>query len=102
MLFRSRIIGIAFPFSAISIVLGNMFQGLGIGTVSLVNSFMRQIVVLLPCAYLLSHAFGLDATWYSFLISELASLAYTLIAYKTIYTKRIKPLYNTESVDEIQ
>ena len=92
-----RIIGIAFPFSAISIVLGNMFQGLGIGTVSLVNSFMRQIVVLLPSAYLLSHAFGLNATWYSFLISEVASLVYTVIAYKAIYTKRIKPLYNTDN-----
>ncbi|MDO4566301.1 MAG: MATE family efflux transporter [Oscillospiraceae bacterium] len=95
-----RCICIAFPISAISIVLGNMFQGIGIGSISLINSCMRQIVVLLPSAYLLARSYGLNYVWYSFVIAEVASLIFTLIAYRNVYKKRIEPLYEEEAAAE--
>ncbi|MEG2525384.1 MAG: MATE family efflux transporter, partial [Oscillospiraceae bacterium] len=89
-----RVISITFPLAAIGIVLSNMFQGIGIGTISLVNSFLRQIVVLLPAAFLLARWGGLDLVWYAFLISESISLTYSIVMYKKVYELRIQPLFD--------
>ncbi len=95
-----RIIGVTFPLAAIGIVMSNMFQGIGIGTVSLINSFLRQIIVLLPSAYILASTLGLDYVWYSFVIAEIISFLYTLIMYKRIYDRRIKTLFDEIKYDE--
>lgn len=73
-----RIIAIHFPIAAVCIVIGSVFQSLGNGIYSMVNSIMRQIVVLLPAAYLLSRTGNVNNVWWSFPIAEIMSLACTL------------------------
>lgn len=93
-----RIISIHFPIAAFCIVIGGVFQALGNGVYSTVVSLGRQMVVLLPAAYLLSLTGDVNMVWWSFVIAEGASLALTLFYFIKIYRKRIAPLDNPEEV----
>ncbi len=73
-----RIIAIHFPIAAVCIVIGSMFQSLGNGIYSMINSILRQIVVLLPAAYLLARSGDVNKVWWSFPIAEVMSLLCTL------------------------
>ena len=91
-----RIIGSTFLFAGTCIAMGSVFQALGYGTYSMIVSFARQLVVLLPSAYLLARA-GLSAgndtlVWYSFPIAEIASLLTTLILFRRLYKNVIEPI----------
>ena len=74
-----RIISIHFLIAGFCIITGGVFQALGNGVYSLVVSVMRQLVVLLPAAFLLAKFFGLTAVWWCFPIAELMSLLMTVI-----------------------
>ncbi len=65
-----RVISLAFPIIGPAIIGSTTFQALGKGIPSLILSFSRQIILLLPLAFVLSMVGGLDAIWYSFPISE--------------------------------
>lgn len=71
-----RIICLHFPLAGICIVISNAFQAMGKAYISMIASFLRQIVVLLPAAWLYAHAFGFEMNWFSFLTSEVISLLY--------------------------
>lgn len=73
-----RIIAPHFIFAGCSIVCSATFQAIGKGTYSLLNSLIRQLVVLLPCAYLLSLTGNLDLIWLSFPIAEVFSVSLAL------------------------
>ena len=72
-----RILSICYLFAGISIVASGVFQGLGKSVYSLVLSVIRQLVILLPAAYLLSLTGILEAVWFSFPLAELAALIVT-------------------------
>ena len=61
-----RIIAIHFPLAAISIILGSVFQALGKGVQSMVISFVRQLIFLLPAAWLLSLTGNINNIWWAF------------------------------------
>ncbi|HAF86822.1 MAG TPA: MATE family efflux transporter, partial [Sphaerochaeta sp.] len=63
--------------------------------ISMLISITRQLIFLLPVAYLLGHFFGLDAVWYAFIIAESSALALSLFFFFRVYKKRIQPLYAT-------
>ena len=65
-----RIIGVHFPLAGFSIIAGSACQALG----KLINSVCRQIVVLLPAAYLLSLTGRLELVWLAFPIAEVVSV----------------------------
>lgn len=88
-----RIISIHFPIASIGIMLGASFQALGNGTYSTIVSLCRQLLVLLPVAYLLSLTGDVNAVWWSFPIAEVVSAAVTLLLYRRLYRKKIKPLF---------
>ena len=88
-----KTISFHFPVAAYCIICGAMFQALGHGVLSLVNSVIRQLVVLLPAAYILSLVGGLSAIWFSFLFAEVASLIVSTIFIRRVYRNEIKPLY---------
>lgn len=73
-----RIIAIHFPIAAICIVTGAIFQSLGKAVYSMINSIMRQLVVLLPTAYLLALTGNVNNVWWSFPIAEIVSGIVTL------------------------
>lgn len=74
-----RIISIHFPLAGICIVCGTLFQALGNAVYSMINSICRQIVVLLPAAYLLAQLGNVNYVWWSLPIAELMSLTMTMI-----------------------
>ena len=89
-----RIISLCFPAAAIGISLSASFQAMGNGIYATIISLCRQMLVLVPAAYLLSLAGEVTYVWWSFPIAEVASLAVTLFFFTRIYLRKIKPLYN--------
>jgi putative MATE family efflux protein len=69
-----RKISLAFPIIGPAIIGSTTFQAIGKGFPSLVLSFTRQIILLLPLGYILGKIGGLNLIWYSFPISEIISL----------------------------
>lgn len=89
-----RTISLSFVFAGFSICMLSVCQSLGHGMLSLSVSVVRQLVILLPTAYLLARFSGLNAVWWAFPFAELFSLALCLIYFRYIYRKEIKPLGN--------
>lgn len=87
-----RIIAICFCFAGIAIVSSCVFQALGNGVLSLIMSVVRQLVLLLPCAWLLAKVGGLHTVWYSFPIAEAASIIMALLFLRRIHRTHIQPL----------
>lgn len=87
-----RIISINFVFAGFCIVLGSVFQAFGYGMYSMIVSIARQLVVLVPVAYLLAQFGNLNLIWFSFPIAEVMSLTVTLILFARIYKKVIKKI----------
>ena len=73
-----RIIALSFPVAGFCIASGSVFQAMGRGVYSMINSIMRQLVVLLPSAWLLSKTGVLNNVWWSFDIAEVMSFACSL------------------------
>jgi Na+-driven multidrug efflux pump len=87
-----RTISLCFPLAAVCIALGASFQALGNGIYSTIVSLCRQLVVLLPAAYLLSLTGQVNAVWWAFPIAELMSMTTTSILFIRIYRQKIRPL----------
>ena len=84
-----RIIAIHFPIAAFSIILSSTFQALGNGVYSLIVSLARQLVVLVPAAYLLSLSGNLNMVWFSFPIAEVMSLTVSLLLWRRLRRKKL-------------
>ena len=87
-----RTMSLAFVFAGACIIVGGVFQALGNSVYSMIVSIARQLVVLLPVAYLLSLSGNIDAVWFAFPIAEVASLTMTVILFLRLYRKKIRPL----------
>ena len=87
-----RIIGIHYLIAWFCIVIGTVFQALGKAVFSMIVSIMRQLVVLIPAAYILANLGGLHAVWWSFPIAEVISLLVTLFFFIKIYREIISKL----------
>ncbi len=86
-----RTICLHFILAAVGISLSTVFQAVGKGSYSLVMSLCRQLVVLLPAAWLLAKI-SLDAVWWSFLAAESVSLAVCLGFYRKCDREMISKL----------
>ncbi|MSS62407.1 MATE family efflux transporter [Velocimicrobium porci] len=85
-----RIISICFIFAGYSIILSAVFQAFGNGMFSLIISVVRQIVVILPSAYILAICFGLNQVWWSFPLAEIASVVLSTMFLRHLYLQKIK------------
>lgn len=92
-----RVIALHFPLAAVGIALGASFQALGNGMYSTITSLCRQMIALLPAAYLLSLTGDVNNVWWAFPIAELVSLTATIFFFVRIYKQKIKPMINTEA-----
>ena len=88
-----RTISWCFPVAAVCIILGSTFQALGTGIYSTLVSLCRQLVVLLPAAYLLSLSGEVTRVWWAWPIAESMGLTLTVLFFLRNYRQRIKPLY---------
>lgn len=86
-----RIIGIHYLIAWFCIIAGTVFQALGKAVFSMIVSIMRQLVILIPAAYILSKIGGLHVVWWAFPIAEvisfIVSMAFSIRIYKTIISK---------------
>jgi Na+-driven multidrug efflux pump len=87
-----RIISLHFIFAAGCVVFISVFQALGHGLESLWAATFRQIIVLLPAAWLLSLLPQDWAIWWAFPIAEVATLLMIGFLVQRVYVKQIKPL----------
>jgi Na+-driven multidrug efflux pump len=89
-----QIISLSFPMAAIGIAISCTFQALGNGIYSTMQSLCRQLVVLLPAAYLLSFAGAVNLVWWAFPIAEVAGTTMSVL-----YTKRIRKAIISQMTD---
>jgi Na+-driven multidrug efflux pump len=87
-----RIIAIHYLFAGFCIVFMSVFQAMGYGMESLFVSVMRQLVVLLPVAWLLSLTGSINAVWWAFPIAEGASLILSSFFIRRVYNRKIRVL----------
>ncbi len=87
-----RTISIAFLAAGACIIIGSTFQALGKGIYSMFVSIARQLVVLVPVAWLLSKTGNLNAVWWSFPIAEIMGAAVTAYFFLHINKTIIKPM----------
>ena len=87
-----RIISISFIFAGAGIISSSVFQALGNGLYSLIMSVVRQIVFIVPVAYLFAVTLGLDAVWFSFPIAEISSILLAVFFLKKTYDRQLKSL----------
>lgn len=91
-----RIISFHFPVAGFCIIAGSVFQAIGNPFHSLINSVCRQLVVLLPVAWLLAQTGRLELVWFAFLIAELASLTLCTIFMRKTMRRVTQRLASTE------
>lgn len=87
-----RLISLCFIPAAFGIITGTLFQGTGHGVYSLLVSMIRQLVGILPLAYILYHTFGVAVSWASFPLAEILGLTVCVILLTRLYKKEIKTL----------
>lgn len=97
-----RIISICFIPAAISIALGASYQATGVGWASMLTAISRQIVILVPSAYILAKVTkNIDSVWLSFPIAEVMGLMMSIILYTYVYRSRIKPLDAKKVIEDV-
>ena len=87
-----RTICSCFVFAAIGITLSTVFQAVGKGTYSLWMSLCRQLVVLIPSAWILAQLGGVNAVWWSFPFAEIVSLIMSLLLFRRVDRKMLQQL----------
>ncbi len=92
------IISLSFPFAAFGIITGSFFQSCGKSLISMIMSIARQIVVLIPVAYLFGYTLGVHYVWYAFPISEFASSAVAVFGLIHTNNKILKKIPDGASV----
>ena len=79
-----RIMGLIFPLACACIAMGSIFQAFSESIYSLIISVARQLVVLIPAAWLLSLTGNINNVWWAFPIAEAMSLFLSTFFYKRI------------------
>ncbi len=87
-----RLISTCFIPAALGIMFSTLFQAVGKGTYSLIISVLRQLVILVPSAFLLAQTMQVENVWFAFPIAEIFSLLASIFLYVRLYRKTIKPL----------
>lgn len=87
-----RIISICFLPAAFGIITGTLFQGTGHGVYSLCCSVIRQLIGILPLAFILIRIGGVTLSWAAFPLAELLGLTYSAIMLRHLYKKEISQL----------
>ncbi|MBE6647460.1 MAG: MATE family efflux transporter [Ruminococcaceae bacterium] len=84
-----RIISLSFVFAGFCIIAGSVFQALGKSIYSMFVSIARQLVVLIPVAFLLAMSGKAEIVWWAFPIAEIMSVIASLVFFVIVYKKTI-------------
>ena len=91
-----RTISFSFLAAGACIIIGSTFQALGKGVYSMVVSIARQLVVLVPVAFLMSKTGNVNAVWWAFPIAEIMGVICTVSFFLHLNKTIIKPLENAK------
>jgi Na+-driven multidrug efflux pump len=80
-----HILSLNFPFAGYAIMRGAAFQALGRSVYSMNISLVRQLVVIIPCAYIFAKIGGVNMVWWAFPLAEIAGTSMSVM-----YTRRIR------------
>ncbi len=97
-----RIISVTFICAAFGIISTTMIQALRMGSMSLWISLLRQLILIIPLALILSRYIGLIGVWLAFPISELAVAIYFLIMLRPIFKKKFANIEQAAPLQIIQ
>lgn len=88
-----RTVAIHFPIAALGITLGSVFQAFSRSYYSLVISLARQLVVLIPAAWLIARLTGnVNMVWWSFIVAEIVSGVLSVLFFRRVYRDVVQPL----------
>lgn len=88
-----RIISLSFPLAGFGIGAGAVFQALGFSVYSMIISLIRQLVVLIPCAYLIGMLTGdVTGVWWAFVVAEVVSLTVSALYLRRVNRDVIRTL----------
>ena len=87
-----HIISIHFPIAAVCIIMGSIFQAFALSTYSLIISIIRQLVALIPAAWLLAQTGNVNNVWWCFLIAETTSLIISTYFFRKLYREKVAVL----------
>ncbi|MEE0516552.1 MAG: MATE family efflux transporter [Anaerovoracaceae bacterium] len=87
-----RLISLCFIPAAFGIITGTLFQGTGHGVLSLYASVIRQLIGILPLAFILIRIGGVTLSWLSFPLAEVLGLVYSAVMLKWLYKNEISKL----------
>lgn len=82
-----RIISVSFLAAAVTMIIGYVVSGLGNGTVNMIATALRQLVLLVPSVLLLGKAGGIGMVWYAFWISEVAAFIFAVVCLRKQFRK---------------
>jgi Na+-driven multidrug efflux pump len=82
-----RIIALNFPLAAVGIILGSVFQAFSRSYYSLIISLCRQLIILIPAAWLIARITGnVSMVWWSFPLSEVISAVLSIFFFRKVYS----------------
>lgn len=87
-----RIIAVHFPIAGISIALGSVFQAFAKSIYSLIISVARQLVILVPVAWLLAQTGNVNMVWLAYPIAEIVSVICSIFFFKKVKKEVIHEL----------
>ena len=87
-----HIISLHFPIAAVCIIMGSIFQAFAKSQYSLITSVARQLVVLIPVAWLLAQTGNVTNVWWCFLIAESASALVSTYLFRKLYQEKVAPM----------
>lgn len=87
-----RLISVTFVFGSLTLVLGYAASGLGNGLMNMIGAALRQLIVLLPLAYLLSRLAGIHQIWFAMWAAEAIAALYAVLGMRRELKQKIDPL----------
>lgn len=87
-----RLLSLCFVPAAVGITTSTYFQALGRGVYSLIVTLLRQMIIILPAAYILSRFFGVTGVWMAYPIAEVFSLTCSISLFVHLYRTVVRPM----------
>lgn len=87
-----RICALSYIFAGISIVGASVFQAFGNGILALFDSILRQIIILLPVAYIAVTYFTVNEIWWGYVLAEISSVFFIAYFMNTFVRRKIEAI----------
>lgn len=93
-----RIIAATFLFGAVTTVLGYTCSGLGNGMVNMIGTALRQVIPMVPLAFLFGRLGGVNVVWYAMWVSEILAVLFSVLCTRREFRKKVAPLCTSAAI----